>query len=482
MEFAVGIDGIFPKHFLPEIQDFLSREIRRICFNGKLWARFPSCLTGAKMNPLDANGNAPTRVAAIQMKESQQMVRRIKRCSRRAAKKAAFGFGSLPGKDALPDYPKNLQAEEARRISKAKRAAEELQKSEIFNQAVLDSVFSQIAVLDQNGVIVAVNEAWKRFTRDNSVGPEKSVCQTGVGANYLSICQSILCHSREISLAAYDGIQKVINGHLPSFHLEYDCRSPTRKRWFRMSVTSMGVENGGVVVAHTDITEATEQLRDTKEKLRALAAHQEQMLEQERKGIALEVHDEMGQLLTALNLDLSLVGLRFGDNRELLAMVDKMHVLLGKTIKVVRHVSSNLRPAALDLGLAPAIEWLAEDFSSRWPVRCRLDSSDDDIVLDDLLSTAVFRVIQESLTNVARHANAREVVIFLSHSNQELCVVIEDDGQGFDTTVVGQGSGFGLFGMRERMLALGGTLRIDSEPGKGTTVSIKLPISNKGPS
>lgn len=398
---------------------------------------------------------------------------------------ATLGSGSEAEKVlsvVLSGIDEQKQAEEALRISEAKRAAEELQKSERFKQAVLDSVFSQIAVLDQDGTIVAVNEAWKRFALDNGPVPENFVSRTGVGVNYLSICQATLGHSREFSLAAHEGIRKVMDGQLPSFHLEYDCHSPTRERWFRMSVTTMGTENGWVVVAHTDITESSEQLRDTKEKLRALAAYQEQMLEQERKHIALEVHDEMGQLLTALNLDLSLVGLRFGDNHELLVMVDEMHVLLEKTIKVVRHVASNLRPAALDLGLAPAIEWLAEDFSSRWPVRCRLDASDDDIVLDDLLLTAVFRVVQESLTNVARHADAHEVTISLNHCAHELCVVVADDGRGFDTDVVGQDSGFGLFGMRERMLALGGTLRINSAPGKGTAISIKLPIPSKDPS
>jgi signal transduction histidine kinase len=184
--------------------------------------------------------------------------------------------------------------------------------------------------------------------------------------------------------------------------------------------------------------------------------------------------------LTALKMDISLVRLRYGKNLELLGRVDEMRSLVDRTINVVRQVSSNLRPAALDHGLTPAIEWLAENFTKRWSIRCRLEAGDGDseIVLNDLQSTAVFRIVQESLTNIARHAQATEVVISLHTSGQRLKVIVKDDGQGFATEVVGKGRGFGLLGMRERVLALGGTLHIDSAPGKGTSVAIELPLSN----
>ena len=241
----------------------------------------------------------------------------------------------------------------------------------------------------------------------------------------------------------------------------------------------------GLIAVVSDITERKEAalaLADSKQQLRALAAYQEEMLELERKHIAREVHDELGQLLTALKMDISLVRLRFGANPSLLAMLDEMRSLVDKTINVVRQVASNLRPAALNLGLVPAIEWLADDFAKRWSIRCTLDAGEREIVLDDLQSTVVFRVVQESLTNVARHAQARKVVVSLRENEQRLSLIVKDDGQGFDTAVVSKARGFGLFGMRERVLAIGGTLRFDSAPGQGTAVIIELPLLKADPS
>lgn len=254
--------------------------------------------------------------------------------------------------------------------------------------------------------------------------------------------------------------------------------------WVDLHISTIRDESGAVInfiAVVSDITDRKKSnmaLADSRRKLRALAAHQEGMLEQERKHIAGEVHDEMGQLLTALKMDISLMRLRFGENLQLLGMIDEMRSLVDRTINVVRQVASNLRPAVLDHGLAPAIEWLAADFSKRGTIRCRLEAGSGGFELSELQSTAVFRVVQESLTNVTRHSQAREVVISMQPIGKQLQVVVKDDGRGFDTVAVGKARGFGLFGMRERVLALGGTLRITSAPGKGTAVTIKLPLMN----
>jgi PAS domain S-box-containing protein len=260
-----------------------------------------------------------------------------------------------------------------------------------------------------------------------------------------------------------------------------------RTLWVDLHISAVRDEAGEVVnfiAVVADISERKKSalaLRDSKQKLRALAAHQEGMLEIERKHIAGEVHDEMGQLLTALKMDISLMRLRFGENLQLLGMIDEMRSLVERTINVVRQVASNLRPAVLDHGLAPAIEWLAADFAKRGTMRCRFDAGSGGYELPELQATAVFRVVQESLTNVTRHSQAREVVITMQRCGQLLQVVVRDDGQGFDTVAVGQSRGFGLFGMRERVLALGGSLRIVSAPKLGTSVTIKLPLMGEHP-
>lgn len=213
-----------------------------------------------------------------------------------------------------------------------------------------------------------------------------------------------------------------------------------------------------------------------REQLRSLSAHQEGLLEQERKHIAREVHDELGQLLTALKMDISLLRLHLAQDPVLVERLESMRTLAEKTIRVVRHVASNLRPSALDLGLLPAIEWLSRDFNQRWEIPCSLELSGDEIALDDATATTVFRVVQESLTNVARHAQASEVTISLQYGSR-LLLQVKDNGCGFDPMDARTLPGYGLLGMRERILSLGGTLKIDSESGIGTKLVIELPLS-----
>lgn len=228
-----------------------------------------------------------------------------------------------------------------------------------------------------------------------------------------------------------------------------------------------------------DITERKQTelaLVESRQLLRELSRHQKTLLEEERKHIAREIHDELGQRLTALKMDISLLRLSFGKDPLLLEKLEEMRTLAEGTISVVRHIASNLRPSALDLGLVPAIEWLAQDLESHSDICCRLDFDNEEISMNDTQATAVFRVVQESLTNVARHAKASEVVISLRNGNGQLQLQIRDDGCGFDPVAVTQSRGFGLFGMRERTLGLGGKLRIDSVPAQGTTVSIEFPF------
>lgn len=221
-------------------------------------------------------------------------------------------------------------------------------------------------------------------------------------------------------------------------------------------------------------------LLQTQQQLRALSAHHESVLEHERKRIAREVHDELGQLLTALNMDISLLDIKFGHQPEIRQATADMRSLVERTIAVVRHVASNLRPAALDLGLVAAIEWLAEDFRLRWEIPCAVTLVDEDGLasVDEHLATAVFRIVQESLTNIARHARARNVAINLSYRNDELMLSVVDDGVGFDVRASTPRTGFGLLGIRERVLALEGVLRLDSQPGHGTSMQIQLPLKN----
>jgi PAS domain S-box-containing protein len=221
-----------------------------------------------------------------------------------------------------------------------------------------------------------------------------------------------------------------------------------------------------------------EELFASREQHRELSAYMEGIREDERKRIALEVHDELGQLLTALKMDLSLLKMRLADDPEAVKKADDMRELVEGTIWMVRNVASHLRPAALNFGIVSALEWLSEEFSRRNSIPCELRVEGSEPALPDTHATALFRIVQASLTNVARHAAAQRVEVTLAARDGALELQVQDDGRGFDQAAAREGYSYGLLGMTERARLIGGSLRIDSRPGEGTTVSIHIPLES----
>lgn len=234
-----------------------------------------------------------------------------------------------------------------------------------------------------------------------------------------------------------------------------------------------------------DITELKQHenaLLRSRQNLRELAAHHEKVREAERTCIAREIHDEFGQFLTALRMDAAMIKIRFGaDNPELERHADAMKNTIDTTIGVVRNLASSLRPAALDLGLVSAAEWLLSGFEERTRIRCRLQAPQEHLALDEERGTAAFRILQESLTNIARHAMAAVVNVRIELADGVLEMDIRDDGVGFDHAEVQSRKTFGLMGMRERALQFGGESRIYTQPGAGTSVHIRIPCPQEAP-
>lgn len=233
----------------------------------------------------------------------------------------------------------------------------------------------------------------------------------------------------------------------------------------------------GAVVTFTDITErkrSEEQLQRTLGELRTLSRRLEVVREDERTRIARELHDELGMRLTCLKMDLS----RLSDasrpklEEKVLSMIEQVDT----TIAAVQGLVAELRPGVLDdLGLVAAIEWQCRDFERRSGIRCFVDSSEEDIPLDSAKATAAFRICQEALTNVARHARAKEIRVHLDKVDGELLLEVHDDGQGILPEKVTDARSLGLLGMRERAAAVGGALKIVGLPGQGTTLTLRLP-------
>jgi PAS domain S-box-containing protein len=219
------------------------------------------------------------------------------------------------------------------------------------------------------------------------------------------------------------------------------------------------------------------------EQLRALSARVESVREDERTGIAREIHDELGQSLTALKMDLAWVGRRLSSESDvspecLLEKLRAMSDMTDDVIRQVRRISAELRPGVLDdLGLLAAIEWQAQEFEKRTSTTCIVHSNMDEAQLARDLSTAVFRIFQEALTNVARHAEANRVDVKLYHGDGHVRLEVTDDGKGVSSESLRSPSSLGLLGIRERARRLGGTATIRGVDPRGTSVSLDLPVS-----
>ncbi|AFL75927.1 PAS domain-containing sensor histidine kinase [Thiocystis violascens] len=256
-------------------------------------------------------------------------------------------------------------------------------------------------------------------------------------------------------------------------------------RWIRLETSRRPMAKGetpGCLAILSDMTEQKKQEQDllrSRTKLRALAAYREKVREDERAHIARELHDDLGQYLTALRLDANLIEMLFAkENAELTKRVEGMKQLIDRVIAVTRSAISRLRPMVLDFGILSAAEWLVADYRKRTGTLCHLDMLDPELELNNDQATTVFRILQESLTNVARHAQATCVDIRMRSAGGLLYLNVHDDGRGFDPAVVRNKNAFGLMGIRERLIIYGGTLKIDSQPEQGTTLEIVLPIKS----
>lgn len=233
----------------------------------------------------------------------------------------------------------------------------------------------------------------------------------------------------------------------------------------------------GTIMDITERKHTVEALKRSQELLRELTAHQDRVKEAERKRIAREIHDELGQTLLALRIDVSMLDARTAKSHPRLN--EKVRGALNQidaTVKTIRTIINNLRPAVLDLGLTAAIEWQVSEFRRRSGIACDLFMGEKEFVVDDTRATSLFRILQESLTNVIRHANASHVVIELYQEDNRLVMKITDNGVGIYPDTRKNANSFGLVGVEERIHALGGEFQITSSPGKGTTLTVYIPL------
>ena len=355
-----------------------------------------------------------------------------------------------------------------RDVTDARRSEEALRFSEDkFAKAFQSSPLRVSISTLEEGRFVEVNET---FLRDHGFKREQVIGRT----------------SPELGLWADPAQRRKLVETVRRHGMVRDYEFAGQLRDGRVQTTSISAEViqvGGepcLLSVATDVTErkeAEEKARRSRAELRALAARLLLVREEERTRIAREIHDELGQALTGLKLDLSWLKQRVDDRGELSSWVQSIVERIDGTIDSVRRIATDLRPSILDhLGLVAAIEWQAQEFERRTGVKAYVRVSRPDVAIDDVRATAVFRMLQETLTNVARHAGASRVDIDLTVGNVDLALDVRDDGRGITPAEIAGGRSLGLVGLRERAIACGGMLEIQGTPGRGTHVAVRIPL------
>ena len=240
-----------------------------------------------------------------------------------------------------------------------------------------------------------------------------------------------------------------------------------------------------IVITYEDITEsknAKRELEKSSEKLRNLSAHLEMAREKERTRIARELHDELGQLLTALHMDIVLLNRKIPEGHPfLLEKTEAMAKLIDMTMGMLKRIYMDLRPGMLDhLGLAAAVGWQAREFEKRTGIKSKVTVDPEDMELDSDLSTTIFRIFQETLTNIARHAEATKADINLKVKNDRIVLTVKDNGKGITEDQLSKPNSYGLMGIGERVYHWGGKVKITGKKDKGTVVKVDVPLSGKG--
>ena len=362
-----------------------------------------------------------------------------------------------------------------RDITERLRAESALERSEARLRGILDSAMDAIITVDEKQHVILFNAAAETMfgcARAEALGaplawfiPERF--RTAHAAHVRGFGEGTTLSRRMGALRIVTGLRR--NGE--EFPID-------------ASISQLSGRDGKFfTVILRDVSErvrAEEALRRSKDELHELASAAHKAREQEKSRIARELHDELGQALTALQMDVAWCRERIPAGEDGMSVrLARMETLLDTTVAATRRISADLRPLMLDdLGLWPALEWLVENFTQHTGVPCEL-SVREELELPDMQATAVFRTVQESLTNIAKHARASRADVSIEHEDSTLAIKVSDDGVGFATQDSRKPDSFGLLGLRERAALLGGEAKVTSAPGRGTQVEMRIPIEQR---
>ncbi|MBI5022512.1 MAG: PAS domain S-box protein [Ignavibacteriales bacterium] len=361
-------------------------------------------------------------------------------------------------------------------ITKQKEAEEALKRSENKYRMLHESMIDAFVSVGMDGIIIEFNNAYITmlgYTADEILN-----------LSYTDITPE-KWHAYEAKIVAEQILPK---GFSDVYEKEYRRKDGTIFP-VELRTSLIRDENGkpkSMWAIVRDITErkcAEEKLNESYEQMRQLSARLQSIREKESTRIAREIHDELGQTLTGIKMDISFleerlsVTLNLQKNPELVEKINSISDQTDSAVQTVRKITTELRPAILDsMGLSAAIEWQTEDFEHRTGITCRYFSPAEEFEINREVSTALFRIMQEALTNVIRHAKASHVEVKLKRNKDKIFFEVSDNGRGFNKSELDHLNSFGILGMKERTSLIGGSFEILSEPNRGTTIRVIIPL------
>lgn len=352
-------------------------------------------------------------------------------------------------------------------ITERKKAEAEIEKNEKRFRNTLDKMLEGVQIYDYNWNCLYVNDAAVK----QGPHPKEQIQTATLLQNYPGIEHTGLFQIFEQCKA--DRLSR---------HIEYEFVFPDgNKSWFELSIQP---NPEGLFILSVDISErkkAQEAMKETSEQLRQLTAHLLYVREEERKRIGREIHDELGQQLTAIKMDVAWIDKKTPpENEAFKTKLKNVITLLNGGNQSIRRILNELRPVILDdYGLLEALKWQAQQFTGNTGIPVTFKTTETQIKIAEEIATCVFRVFQEALTNITRYAKADKVVVSLDIDDENILLNIEDNGAGFDMELTKTKKTFGILGMKERVVSLNGNFDLNSVVGKGTRIRISLPLTNQ---
>ncbi|MBI2749106.1 MAG: PAS domain S-box protein [Burkholderiales bacterium] len=360
-------------------------------------------------------------------------------------------------------------------VMREEELAQELSSAHDRYHRTIDSVMDGIVAVDDAHNVLVFNPAAERMfgrSAHTVIGqPLEQLLPHRLQAN----------HKKHVDgFVYYEGLSKTMGPHLEIVGLHANGSEFPIESTISQTVVCGQRQMTAVLRDVTERRRSEENLRALNLQLRKLSESLQSVREEERSRISRELHDELGQQLTGLKLEFSWLGKRIQEGREVTREeLQAMRGQLDHALASVRRISTELRPLILDdLGFGEAVAWQTEEFGKRTGIECTLDITDAKVVTDDTIASGLFRIVQESLTNITRHAQATKVGICIIASTENLILTIQDNGKGI-TDADRRSAGIGLVSMRERTIALGGRFSINSIAGEGCTIEVHLPLPER---